>query len=620
MGKIVHVQEKKMNKTESIYHRKITTTVSSMGILKKQLVKNIGSERIGSFLFQFGSEIGIYDAKQGINEGFSIEELVKLGPRLHMDRGHILGIDHKADIEYDAAGEVKSVLGRGYWYGSYEAEEHINILGISDKPVCYTLAGYASGFMSTVFGKELIAQEYTCIGKGDKECRWVIKPKEDWENEIHHDIHFYNQTPIIQELEYTYDNLLEQTKMVMKLSEYQKQLTEEIINGNGLQKLVDMTYEMIKIPIIVEDTHIQTLSFAGLDKNETAIFNNESKEKLQMYRNEGMTYSSPFKKKSIKIKNHFRRIVPIIAQKKVLGYCSFVTKEQPKEDEEYIFLLLNHLSNAIALVLINEKSAYESYERMKGAFLNQILDEKIPSVEIINKGKYIGLDFNQDIHVALIEYTSGKDNLQEEFAFHESILESAFHYFKENKVQVLVGERNNLLTILFTDTNNVNVIIKDFKKKIEESHRNVQLRIGLSSRGNSIEAIAKCNHEAEVALRLAITKEIVSYTSLGIVGALINSNNINAIEMIAREHLKELYITNEPRYKELFNTLYFFLVNGGNLNKTKTALSLSMSGLRHRVERIEEILGKDLRDAEEANHLLLILKALIVIKELDVLN
>ena len=47
-------------------------------------------------------------------------------------------------------------------------------------------------------------------------------------------------------------------------------------------------------------------------------------------------------------------------------------------------------------------------------------------------------------------------------------------------------------------------------------------------------------------------------------------------------------------------------------------LSLSMSGLRHRVSRIEGLLEKDLRDPNETHQLLLIIKSLIAIGELTI--
>ena len=88
--------------------------------------------------------------------------------------------------------------------------------------------------------------------------------------------------------------------------------------------------------------------------------------------------------------------------------------------------------------------------------------------------------------------------------------------------------------------------------------------------------------------------------------------------MIAKKELGSLYNTGDSRDVELLKTLYIYLSNGGKLEQTMSDLSLSMSGLRHRIKRIEILLEKDLRDPDEMHQLLLIIKSLIALGELDI--
>jgi sugar diacid utilization regulator/predicted hydrocarbon binding protein len=616
----VIVTDKSVKQTATLEERNIISSSSSFGILREQLVKNIGIDRIGGFLFQFGWEMGMKDAKKSLNQESSIEKLVKEGPLMHIDSGHIRGIDHTCTIEYDNEGNVETLLGRGVWIDSYEAEEHKKVLGISDAPVCFTLLGYSSGFMSTVFDKPLLARELTCVGAGDKECRWMIKPQDEWEQDVYQDdVHIFNKTPIVKELEYTYDNLLEQTRVVTKLADFQKQLTEEVVNGSGLQTLVDIAYEMVGIPVIIEDLDFHTLSHTGLTDEEISEIKEDTKQNMPDFLvKEHSKYILPFRKRIIRMSNHHRVVVPIYVQKKVLGYSSFILHETSEGSHEEEYLFLDHLSNAAALILLNEKSVFESFERMKGSFLEQILDEKLPPSELVKKGKYIGLDLNQPFYLVIMDYKNEQDSLEEEFTFQEMILESTFRFFHNKNIQVLAGNWKGQVTLLLHYSSDIQHLIHRFRKYMKDMHKEHHLKFGVSNAAEHIGYATKCYEEAKIALRLAIRKEIVLFKSLGIIGVLINSNNITGIKMIAKEELKELYDTEDPRMIELFKTLYYFLVNGGNLNKTTHDLSLSLSGLRHRVQKIEEILEKDLREPEEANHLLLILKSLIVLKELDI--
>ena len=69
---------------------------------------------------------------------------------------------------------------------------------------------------------------------------------------------------------------------------------------------------------------------------------------------------------------------------------------------------------------------------------------------------------------------------------------------------------------------------------------------------------------------------------------------------------------------ELIKTLYVFLANGGKLQKTMDDLSLSMSGLMYRINKLEKLLKKDLRDSSQSYQLLLILDSLLALGELKI--
>ena len=43
------------------------------------------------------------------------------------------------------------------WHDSYEAEQHRLQFGLADEPVCWSLAGFASGYLSFCNDREIIA-------------------------------------------------------------------------------------------------------------------------------------------------------------------------------------------------------------------------------------------------------------------------------------------------------------------------------------------------------------------------------------------------------------------------------------------------------------------------------
>lgn len=298
--------------------------------------------------------------------------------------------------------------------------------------------------MTTIFGEKLLAKEVTCVGKGDAECRWIIKRQSDWEKESGSDLQQYNAPPILKELEYTYDQLLEQKTVVTRLANFQQKLTEEIINGSQLQTIANKVSSILQLPIIIKGVDHRTITYAGLSEDRYEELQSEFVQFLNGHEKKDQFFIKakqplPFRKKIIKTDLQERLMTPILVQKEVLGYCSFIYEGAKTEQHEEDYLLLDRFANAVSLILLNEKTKFESFERMKGNFLEQILDGKLTESEMINRGKYTGLDLGQPFYIAVMEYKKTQSSIEEEFLLQEQIFESTFRYFNGKRPSILAG-------------------------------------------------------------------------------------------------------------------------------------------------------------------------------------
>ena len=79
------------------------------------------------------------------------------------------------------------------WQDSYEAEQHLLHQGRADEPVCWTLTGFASGYLSRAHGRDIYCMEDRCRGKGDAVCRLVGRPLEEWGDAFADHLPFYEQ-------------------------------------------------------------------------------------------------------------------------------------------------------------------------------------------------------------------------------------------------------------------------------------------------------------------------------------------------------------------------------------------------------------------------------------------
>ena len=156
----------------------ITIPSSAFGALRRELIDTLGIQRAKGFLLRYGWNCGVNDGLQmKEREWENPKDLVLAGPKMHMSNGHAQVKHTRCDVDF-----IKRTLHfEGDWINSNEANNHIKLFGYSEHPVCHSLVGYASGYLSTVMGKQVIARETQCIAMGDEYCHWVCKTVEEWD-------------------------------------------------------------------------------------------------------------------------------------------------------------------------------------------------------------------------------------------------------------------------------------------------------------------------------------------------------------------------------------------------------------------------------------------------------
>ncbi|MFS0916501.1 XylR N-terminal domain-containing protein [Brevibacillus sp. 179-C 1.1 NHS] len=605
--------------------RMIVISASAFGTLRKDLLANLGLERMKGFLIRYGWDLAVKDAQKAMEMKLSsIEEIASTGPALHMIKGHAQVHTEYLKVKRAPDQTVESIHMEGSWRNSYEAEEHVSRFGLSESPVCYTLIGYASGYLSTICNHMVIFKEISCEAVGHEECRWVGKSLALWNGEVNDLLQYFEDKPIVKELEMTYESLLEERNNLSRTSTIHKKLTEEIINGNDLQSIADVVFDTTSLPLIIENANFRTFAHSGLSQEEFTIVDDDFKTFLRnnkklIHPQKVHHYESFSFTKKVMAGKHSRLITPIILRKKVIGYCSFIYPEGVDQCPEIDSIILERIATVSSLYLLNEKTSFEAEERMKGHFLEQVLQGQLTSKqEILKRGSFLGLDLDQPYYIMALHYQQIQGQSDNELLIHEEVLETIHSYVKEKNLKALVGNlAGNIVLLIQSDLigfNDITAFHESFIHYLRKSHKRCTFQMGISSKAEHMDAASVYYEEAIIALRLTTptNKNVVMFDSLGVVGLFINSQNESALKRNAQKLLGPLYNMGSTKHSDLLKTLYVFLENGGNLEQTATDLSLSMSGLRYRIQKIETMLGQDLRNPAVNYQLFLTLQVLII--------
>ena len=158
--------------------RVVILSAAAWGLLRKELVEALGFEAARRLMLRFGYADGYHDAvslRARSNWASPLDGL-RAGVALHrlegIVRAEILKLEHDA-----TSGRFEEEVA---WHDSYVAEQHVYHYGKSDAPQCWSLVGYASGYVSACLEREIYFRETECLAQGRPTCSAVGRDAESW--------------------------------------------------------------------------------------------------------------------------------------------------------------------------------------------------------------------------------------------------------------------------------------------------------------------------------------------------------------------------------------------------------------------------------------------------------
>lgn len=156
--------------------RALLVNADAMGDLREELVEKFGFLAIQGVLTQFGFAQGWRLAAQ-MKEQFqwpTAEDWRSAGSHL----GWISGLIQSHEGIGNALLKEGSELDH-----SYEAEQHLTHRGPATDAACWTVSGFMSGYLSRTEEADILVLEDKCVACGDISCRFVARPRAEWEAE-----------------------------------------------------------------------------------------------------------------------------------------------------------------------------------------------------------------------------------------------------------------------------------------------------------------------------------------------------------------------------------------------------------------------------------------------------
>ena len=610
--------------------RFLLLNTSAMGTFRKDLISMLGSERAKGFLIRHGWSCGHKDADL-IRQHYPnapLSFILEQGPIHHT----LEGVGQAVITKIEADQEKGRFLREGYWLHSFEAEQHLSQIGMSEDPICWSMIGYASGYCSGAFGQQIIYKEVECVGRGDNLCRFIGKTVEEWGDECSHELAHYGESKIAEELEEAHRKINQQHQQLQLIMNFNEKLSRMLLGGQNRQTIVDEIGKLVNAPVVVEDAYLNPLYWyipkddQNIDDHTRNIFLGTHKDEvnnlstlLGQVKREKRAFDLVFtEQESIPS----RTIAPITTGEEVTGFLSIIHKDGSNEDLRR--MIVERSALVIAFEAYKLQAVMDTEQRLKGDFLDELLSEQWDKELILKHAKNMGYNFDvpHQILIITIEPLSTLETKKEQ----EQLLMVRKKF--SNTVQSLVNrhannamiveKRENVIVLIeaFTDENDLKRLVKSIQNRYRETGENYSFHICVSKKSHSIEEVRTVFQEAKNSLmamnRFGRGEEIIFVERITLFDRFFMSSVQEQLKGEAEKTLEKL-LEYDDNYggAQLIQTLFVFLSNECNLSQTCRDLNVSSSGLKYRIQRIKEIGEIDLNNPEVRFTLQLALRVLI---------
>jgi DNA-binding NtrC family response regulator/predicted hydrocarbon binding protein len=235
--------------------RLILHDLHALGQFRRDLIEMMGHEQAQRILTRKGYFWGQSDAAalQQLFEWDNAEEWLKAGQMLSRIAGLCESELRVRQLD-SASGAVDLEV---IWRNSSEVEQHLKEFGRSEYPICWVLAGYASGYASYCLGRSVYYIETHCQANGAPCCVAIGKDLASWGKQIEPHLAFFHAADIQRRVRDLTDQLeRQQIELTRQRAELEKEtnvpvLSPVVVRSAAFRRTLELANRVAKFDTTV---------------------------------------------------------------------------------------------------------------------------------------------------------------------------------------------------------------------------------------------------------------------------------------------------------------------------------------------------------------------------------
>lgn len=399
-----------------------------------------------------------------------------------------------------------------------------------------------------------------------------------------------------------------QSQITAKGTQLYRTLAEMSRDDQGLQAMSAIIAKLTGNLVVIQDKRLEIMAYAAppgsmqLDEKAFRHLITDKDMLPAVLRNrKAVAKATKSNWQQLLFPNHniARLISPIVSGDRARGYVSIVGEAEALDLLDKV--AVEQGAAAIALEMAKAKAVSEAKKQLRGDFLEGVLVGTLPPREIERLSSRLDHDTEQPHAVVTFRWAPGSYTKLRHIESALNWLVSSdsnsalIHTYGEDHVCVFQMLRSP------EDLGPAKRLAQRVREHLEAEHPGVELSSGLSGPAESLAqwptVHAQSVQAMDVGQRLHL-HEIVEFNSLGVYRLLGQLDNVSAVNEFCDSVIGPLVTYDEQHRSNLVETIAAYFEHHGNISQTAESLFIHRNTLLYRLDRIQDLTGQAMNQAD----------------------
>lgn len=401
-------------------------------------------------------------------------------------------------------------------------------------------------------------------------------------------------------------------------------LSEMSLEGQGLEAMAELMSTLTGKIVSVQDKRLDFRAFAvpsnveiDVEKVRDVLAQRDNLPAVLRNRKAAAKARQSYWQQLLPVGNVGRLVAPIVSGDRARGYVSVVG---PAGELDLLdSLTVEQGAAACALEMAKAKAVSEAEKALRGDFLEGLLAGTLPQQEIERLEGRLDHDTQQD-HVILAFAWANEEGDEDEQNLELDLerLEAAITWLlSSHNRPALVHKYADDHVIVFQalrdaqDLSSAHELDRRLREHVQAEFEGARLVSGLSGPASALPEWPAVHQEAVRAMQLGYRlhlNHLVEFNSLGIYQLLSQIEHVGTVQQFAQEIIGPLAEYDRRHRGSLVETIDAYFNHHANVSQTAESLFIHRNTLLYRLERIQELTGQDINQADMRLALQLALK------------